>query len=54
MKCSRLEKLRQKMCFKNSFNVSPVGLAGGLSLWWDESTKVEVIFSSENLNDTVF
>lgn len=53
MKCSRLVKLRQKMGFKNGFNVPPVGFAGGLSLWWDESIKVEVIFSSENLIDTV-
>ncbi|XP_070667886.1 uncharacterized protein [Malus domestica] len=41
------------MGFSKGFNVSPVGRAGGLSLWWDDSMEVHVMFSSKNVIDAI-
>lgn len=39
------------MGFSNVFNVSPIGRAGGLSMWWDDSVEVEIIYSSKHIID---
>lgn len=33
------------------FNVAPIGKPGGLSLWWDDSLEVDVIYSLKNIID---
>ena len=53
MKDHRLDGVRRRMGFNNGFNVSPVGRAGGLSLWWDNSLEVQVLFSSRNVIDAL-
>ncbi|KAM2145646.1 hypothetical protein ACFX1R_049177 [Malus domestica] len=40
------------MGFVNGWDVPPVGSAGGLSLWWDDSLEVNVISSNRNLIHT--
>ncbi|KAM1578422.1 hypothetical protein FF1_040322 [Malus domestica] len=39
------------MGYFNGFNVAPVGRAGGLSLWWDDSVKVEIVVSLKHFID---
>ena len=41
------------MGFLNGFNVPPIERAGGLSLWWDGSTKVQILFSSKHVIDAM-
>lgn len=45
MKEYRIEGVKWCMGYSNGFNVIPVRKAGGLSLWWDDSLKVEVMES---------
>lgn len=47
MRNHRTEGVRRRMGYLNGFNVAPVRRAGGLSLWWDDSIKVEVMESSK-------
>lgn len=47
-----IDRVRSRMGFQNGYNAPPYGLASGLSLWWDESVNVDVVFSFENLIDT--
>ena len=42
-----IEGVRRRMGYSNGFNVALVWRAGGLSLWWDDSLKVEVMESSK-------
>ncbi|CAN6587433.1 unnamed protein product [Malus baccata var. baccata] len=51
MKDHRINGVRRRMGFLNGFNVTPVGRAGGLSLWWDDSLDVEILFSSKHIID---
>ncbi|KAM2951563.1 hypothetical protein COP2_001044 [Malus domestica] len=53
MKDHRLDGVRRRMSFLNGFNVSPIGRAGGLSLWWDDSVKVQILFSSKHSIDSI-
>lgn len=39
------------MRYSDQFNVAPVWKAGGLSLWWNDSLKVEVVESSKHFID---
>ena len=48
----RILGVRRKMGFTDNFNVLPVGFARALSMWWDESVKVTVLRSSQNMIDT--
>ncbi|CAN6675688.1 unnamed protein product [Malus baccata var. baccata] len=41
------------MGYHNGINVSPVGRAGGLSLWWDDSVEVQSLFSSKHIIDVI-
>lgn len=43
MKDHRIDEVKRHMRFSNRFNVSPIGRAGGLSMWWDDSVEVEII-----------
>ena len=51
MQDHRIDKVRRRMGYTNGFNVAPVGRAGGLSLWWNDSIWVEVIDSSKHFID---
>ncbi|KAM1778362.1 hypothetical protein PS1_040144 [Malus domestica] len=51
MKDHRVDGVRRRLGFSRGFHVSPVGRAGGLSMWWDESVEVEVGFSSKHIID---
>ncbi|XP_070660618.1 uncharacterized protein [Malus domestica] len=53
MEDHRLDGVRQRMGFLNGFNVSPIGRAGGLSLWWDDSVEVQILFSSKHIIDAI-
>ncbi|KAM2001864.1 hypothetical protein ACFX15_025652 [Malus domestica] len=39
------------MRYNNGFDVAPVGRAGGLSLWWDDSVQLNVRDSSKHFID---
>ncbi|XP_070667373.1 uncharacterized protein [Malus domestica] len=51
MKDHRIDGVRRRMGFLNGFNVTPIGRAGGLSLWWDDTVEVEILFSSKHIID---
>ncbi|XP_070667358.1 uncharacterized protein [Malus domestica] len=53
MKDHRIDGVKRRLGFLNDFNVSPVGRAGGLSLWWDDTLVVQIVFSSHNIIDDV-
>lgn len=51
MKDHRIDGVRRRMGFLNGFNVPSVGRVGSLSLWWDDSMEVLVLFSSKHVID---
>ncbi|CAN6559258.1 unnamed protein product [Malus baccata var. baccata] len=53
MKDHRIDGVRRRLGYLNGFNVSPIGRAGGLSLWWGDSLEVQIVFSSPNIIDAV-
>lgn len=45
----KLNKIRRSIHgFNNNFNVDPVGLSGGLALWWQDDVKLKVLESSKH------
>lgn len=40
---------KRKFRFNKEFYVDPVGLSGGLAVWWDDSVYMEVLFHSKNI-----
>lgn len=42
------------MNFTSSFYVEPVGISGGLCLWWNKDVSVKIISASKNIIDTYF
>ncbi|KAL0844493.1 hypothetical protein Bca101_017739 [Brassica carinata] len=48
-----LFKLFRKYTLSNHFTLPPLGLAGGLSLSWKDDIKVDILFSSPNIIDTL-
>ncbi|XVF37472.1 hypothetical protein REPUB_Repub20aG0011000 [Reevesia pubescens] len=52
-KSGKLEKLRKKMGYDEGFYVEPLGLSGGLSLWWKRDMGVQVIGREKNLIDSI-
>ncbi|KAK8497056.1 hypothetical protein V6N12_063837 [Hibiscus sabdariffa] len=48
-----LEKIRMRMKMDNAFYVDPVGIAGGLALWWSNDVKLSVLNHDKNFIDTV-
>ncbi|KAK8589669.1 hypothetical protein V6N12_024062 [Hibiscus sabdariffa] len=58
-----LEKIRMKMKFSNVFYFDPLGIIGGLALWWTEDPKITIFLRaytsrekktlSSNLNGSV-
>ncbi|KAM2712281.1 hypothetical protein EV1_032304 [Malus domestica] len=54
MKDHRIDGIRRCMGYSFGFHVSPIGRAGGLSLWWHESMNVNILFSSTHIIDVCF
>ncbi|KAB2632299.1 hypothetical protein D8674_028546 [Pyrus ussuriensis x Pyrus communis] len=53
MKDHRILGVRRRLGYVHGFDVSPVGSAGGLSLWWEDNLEVNIIFSSKHIVDAV-
>lgn len=47
-----INKKLQGLRFSHYFSVPPIGLSGGLSLFWNEDTEITILESSPNLIDT--
>ncbi|KAL4273346.1 hypothetical protein GQ457_13G012080 [Hibiscus cannabinus] len=47
-----LEKIKMKMKLDESFYVEPVGLAGGLALWWSNEANISALNYEKNFIDT--
>ncbi|XP_004297985.1 PREDICTED: uncharacterized protein LOC101309247 [Fragaria vesca subsp. vesca] len=50
---SYVEKIRRKMRFSQGFCVDPIGIAGDLCLWWDDSLLINIVDFSKNFLDTM-
>ncbi|KAK8569056.1 hypothetical protein V6N12_007588 [Hibiscus sabdariffa] len=48
----KFEKIRRNLKFECSFYVEPVGSAGGLALWWDGETQIQILHADSNVIDT--
>ncbi|KAM2899669.1 hypothetical protein FF1_005872 [Malus domestica] len=51
MKDHRINGVRRMMGFTNGFKVPPMGRVGSLSLWWEDSIEVNILFSSKHVID---
>lgn len=51
MKDHRLDGIRKRLGYSLGFHVSPISQAGGLSLWWQDTLNVNVLFSSKHIID---
>ncbi|CAL9010119.1 unnamed protein product [Prunus brigantina] len=52
MKDNAINVIRRKLGYRNSFNFDPDGIAGGLSLWWNDDLDIQILSSSKNVIDT--
>ncbi|XP_068328277.1 uncharacterized protein [Pyrus communis] len=53
MKYHRILGVRRRLGYLHGFDVSPIGISGGLSLWWEDNLEVNIIFSSKHVIDAV-
>ncbi|KAG5524499.1 hypothetical protein RHGRI_031233 [Rhododendron griersonianum] len=44
-----LERIRRRLHFSNSSYVDPVGLSGGLALWWKDDVDIDVRYKTKNM-----
>ncbi|KAG5523350.1 hypothetical protein RHGRI_035240 [Rhododendron griersonianum] len=44
-----LERIRRRLHFSNSSYVDPVGLWGGLALWWKDDVDIDVRYKTKNM-----
>ncbi|CAL9016315.1 unnamed protein product [Prunus brigantina] len=51
--CHRVSTLRRQFGYYKGFSVDPVGLAGGLALWWRPEVDVEILAFDKNMVDTI-
>ncbi|KAK4269796.1 hypothetical protein QN277_022905 [Acacia crassicarpa] len=51
-KARYVRKIRRRYGFDEEWLVDPIGLSGGLALWWLDSIKVDILFSSSNIIHT--
>lgn len=49
MQNHRIAGLRRRMGFNFGFDVPPIRVAGGLSLWWNDPVEVSVLRSTNNI-----
>ncbi|KAF7149622.1 hypothetical protein RHSIM_Rhsim02G0229500 [Rhododendron simsii] len=50
---NKMESLRRSLKFQHCFYVNPVGLAGGLALWWNTDVSISVEYASNNVIHTL-
>ncbi|KAK8517493.1 hypothetical protein V6N12_016343 [Hibiscus sabdariffa] len=48
-----MEKIRRSLRFTSSHYVDPIGIAGGLALWWNEGVNITVQMDSKNIIDNL-
>lgn len=48
----KLERIRRNMGYTGCCYVDPVGLAGGLCLWWSNDINIKIISKNKNIIDT--
>ncbi|KAB2600004.1 hypothetical protein D8674_010275 [Pyrus ussuriensis x Pyrus communis] len=53
MKDHRIIGVRRRLGYLHGFDVAPSGISGGLSLWWEDNLKVNIILSSKHIIDAV-
>ncbi|KAB2606206.1 hypothetical protein D8674_005923 [Pyrus ussuriensis x Pyrus communis] len=53
MKDHRILGVRRRLGYLHGFDVSPIGISGGLSLWWEDNLEVNIIFLSKHIIDDV-
>lgn len=53
MNSYRLNKIRRQCGFCKGFSVDPIGVAGGLSLWWKPWIEVNILSWNKNWIDTI-
>lgn len=51
--CHGVNSLRRQCGYYKGICVDPVGLAGGLALWWKPEVEVEILTSNKNMVDTI-
>ncbi|GMP35785.1 hypothetical protein CsSME_00008110 [Camellia sinensis var. sinensis] len=44
-----LEKVRGSLNFPDKYYVDPIGISGGLALWWVDGVGLDVRFKSKNI-----
>ncbi|KAK4285869.1 hypothetical protein QN277_002504 [Acacia crassicarpa] len=49
MRSSRAMRLRRRSGFQHDLYVEPLGLSGGLAVWWKENISLTVLFKSKNI-----
>ncbi|KAK4259111.1 hypothetical protein QN277_005478 [Acacia crassicarpa] len=51
-KAKVMRKVRRRCGFNEEWIVNPVGISGGLALWWSDVLTVNILFSSSNIIHT--
>lgn len=46
---AKLERIRRRLKFTNFAYVNPVGISGGLDLWWNDEFEVNVVKKDKNM-----
>lgn len=46
------ERIRNQVGMEKAFYVEPVGRSGGMALWWNEDTDVQILFANQQIIDT--
>lgn len=49
----KLESIRRKMKMQNREYIEPVGLIGGIALWWNDEIEVKTIYKKRGFMDTI-
>lgn len=50
----KLEDIRRRLYFPNHCYVDPIGLSGGLALWWSDEVNLQVRHKSSNIFRCIF
>ena len=51
-KSSYVTKIRKKCNYSNEWVVNPIGISGGLALWWNDDVLINILSSSANVIHT--
>ncbi|KAK8574785.1 hypothetical protein V6N12_062467 [Hibiscus sabdariffa] len=47
-----LKKIRKRLKFDSSFYIDPLGIAGGMALWWKSESNITILSADKNYIDT--